>query len=139
MIPKYLCCPTLPIRIPRSPVTCSCIATTCYLARVRKRKAMALKDRNIPGKARYMAGWNIQKALDILLWLQNVDAAKAGALIQTLDLSEQRLDHWHDVINRMRIPQDKETGLFEQFDGFFHLEPLDQEAFRDRKTSYQGI
>ena len=87
----------------------------------------------------YMARWNIQKALDILLWLQNVDAAKAGALIQTLDLSEQRLDHWHDVINRMRIPQDKETGLFEQFDGFFHLEPLDQEAFRDRKTSYQGI
>jgi kojibiose phosphorylase len=38
----------------------------------------------------------------------------------------------------MRIPQDKHTGLFEQFDGFFQLEPLDEEKYKGRKTSYQG-
>jgi kojibiose phosphorylase len=54
-------------------------------------------------------------------------------------LNEKRLAHWRDVIARMRIPQDKQTGLIEQFDGFFQLEPLDQEKYKGRTTSYQGL
>lgn len=87
----------------------------------------------------YMARWNIQIALDALHWLRSVDPNKAQELTQQLDLNEKRLTHWRDVIARMRIPQDKQTGLIEQFDGFFQLEPLDQEKFKGRTTSYQGL
>jgi trehalose/maltose hydrolase-like predicted phosphorylase len=87
----------------------------------------------------YMAKWSIQHALNILPWLQTVAPAKADQLVQQLDLSANRLDHWRDVAARMRIPQDKETRIFEQFDGFFELKPLDQEQFKGRKTSYQGL
>jgi kojibiose phosphorylase len=87
----------------------------------------------------YMARWNIQIAIDALHWLQSIAPDKAKELIQQLDLNEERLAHWHDVIDRIRIPQDKHTGLFEQFDGFFQLEPFDQEKYKGRTTSYQGL
>jgi trehalose/maltose hydrolase-like predicted phosphorylase len=87
----------------------------------------------------YMARHNIQIAIDTLHWLQSIAPDKAKELVQQLDLNEQSLAHWHDIIDRIRILQDKQTGLFEQFDGFFQLEPLDQEKYKERKTSYQGI
>ena len=87
----------------------------------------------------YMARHNIQIAIDTLHWLQSIAPDKAKELVQQLDLNEQSLVHWHDVIDRIRISQDKQTGLFEQFDGFFQLEPLDQEKYKGRNTSYQGI
>jgi trehalose/maltose hydrolase-like predicted phosphorylase len=49
------------------------------------------------------------------------------------------LDHWREVSDRIRILQDKQTGLFEQFEGFFKLKPLDQNKYEGRKTSYQGL
>ena len=87
----------------------------------------------------YMARWNIQAALDVFNWLQTNASDKARALVQQLDLSDQRLQHWQDVAVHMRIPWDKETGLFEQFDGFFKLAPLNQEEFKGRTKSYQGL
>jgi len=87
----------------------------------------------------YLAKWNILTALDIFNWLQASAPDKARALAQQLDLTEQRLQHWQTVTATMRIPQDKETGLFEQFDGFFKLAPLNQDAYTGRKKSYQAL
>jgi kojibiose phosphorylase len=87
----------------------------------------------------YMAKWNTQIALDALRWLRSNAPDKAKQLAQELDLNENRLARWHDVKTYIRIPQDKRTGLFEEFDGFFRLEPLDQEKYRGRTTSYQGL
>ncbi len=87
----------------------------------------------------YMARWNLQTALDILNWLHQYAPDKAKALEQQLDLTDQRLDYWRDVIARIRIPRDQQTGLFEQFEGFFKREPLDQEQYKGRTVSYQGI
>ena len=86
-----------------------------------------------------MARWNIQAALDTLDWLKSAEAAKAQALLQKLQLDEQKLQHWRDVVAHIRVPQDKQSGLFEQFDGFFQLPHFDQEKYRGRKASYQGI
>jgi kojibiose phosphorylase len=86
-----------------------------------------------------MARWNLQTALDILNWLHQYAPDKAKALEQQLDLTDQRLDYWRDVIARIRIPRDQQTGLFEQFEGFFKREPLDQEQYKGRTVSYQGI
>jgi trehalose/maltose hydrolase-like predicted phosphorylase len=87
----------------------------------------------------YMARWNIQAGLNILAWLRATAPGKAGELTRQLDLTTARLDHWRDVVSGIRIPQDKQTGLIEEFEGFFQLEPLDQEAYAGRTTSYQGI
>ena len=87
----------------------------------------------------YMARWTIQTALDTLDWLHTTAPNKASALTQQLDLTPKRLDHWRDVVARLRISQDKRTGVFEQFDGFFQLKPLDQSKYAGRTISYQGI
>jgi trehalose/maltose hydrolase-like predicted phosphorylase len=87
----------------------------------------------------FMAQWNIQAAIDVLRWLRSAYANKAKELTQQLDLDEKRLAHWHDVITHIRLLIDKRSGLIEQFDGFFKLEPLDQEKYQGRNTSYQGI
>lgn len=87
----------------------------------------------------YMARWNIQTALDILDWLKMTFPNKVQELISRLDLTSEHLDHWRDVAAHIRIPQDKQTGLIEQFDGFFKLDHLDQEKYKGRTASYQGI
>jgi len=87
----------------------------------------------------YMAKRNIETAFMTLDWLKITAPAKTRELENQLGLTSQRLDHWHDVAEHLRIPQDKQTGLFEQFDGFFQLEKLDQEKYKGRQDSYQGI
>jgi trehalose/maltose hydrolase-like predicted phosphorylase len=87
----------------------------------------------------YMGRWNIQAGLDILDWLHRTAPDKAVELARQLDLTTVRLDHWRDVVSGIHIPQDKQTGLIEEFDGFFQLEPLDQDEYAGRTTSYQGI
>ncbi len=87
----------------------------------------------------YMARWNIHTAINVLNWLRENFPEKAEELTQQLDLTSRRLDAWRDVMARLRVPQNKETGLIEQFDGFFKLEPVDQEKYEGRTTSYQAI
>ena len=87
----------------------------------------------------YMARWTIQTALDTLDWLHTTSPNKAAELVQQLDLTSKRLDYWRDIVAHIRIPQDKRTSLFEQFDGFFHLKPLDQSKYKGRTASYQAI
>ena len=87
----------------------------------------------------YMAKWNIQTALNILHWLRKTSPDKAWEMIRKLDLTDERLNHWRDVAERMRIPQNEQTHVFEQFDGFFELEHLDQESYKGRTASYQAI
>jgi trehalose/maltose hydrolase-like predicted phosphorylase len=87
----------------------------------------------------YMARHNLQIALDVWDFLQANAPAKYEELKQRLAISQQRLDHWQDIIARMLILQDPRTRLIEQFEGFFKLEPFDQSRYAGRKDSYQGI
>ncbi|GCF07384.1 glycoside hydrolase family 65 protein [Dictyobacter arantiisoli] len=86
-----------------------------------------------------MARNNLQTALAALHWLENTAPTVATTLIEQLDLNKQRLAHMQDVQEHLKIPQDKETKLFEQFEGFFKLPTLDLEKYKGRKDSYQGI
>ncbi len=87
----------------------------------------------------FMAKWNMQAALQTLAWLQTVAPTKARELLQQLGLTAKQLDHWQTIQDGLRIPQDKQNGLMEQFDGFFKLARLDQEKYKGRKDSYQAI
>lgn len=86
-----------------------------------------------------MAQWNLETAFDVLVWLRRKHPWKAAALVERLDLSEARLAHWHDVIDRLVILQDPETGLFEQFEGFFELRDVDLEDYEPRQISLQML
>lgn len=87
----------------------------------------------------YMARQNLKYGLAIHDWLKTTDPAKARELAQQLHLSNERLAKWADIAEHLRILQDPQTKIFEQFEGFFNLEPLDQTQFTGRKDSYQGI
>ncbi len=86
-----------------------------------------------------MARRNIQTALFTYEWLQKASAAKTQELTKQLGLTEERIQHMHDVADHLRFPQDPNTGLIEQFDGFFELQRIDLAKYQGRKDSYQGI
>jgi trehalose/maltose hydrolase-like predicted phosphorylase len=87
----------------------------------------------------FMAQDNLQNALAAYEWLQANAPEKAQELAHQLDMSEQRLAHMRDVCEHLHLPIDPETGLIEQFDGFFQLKKLDQNQYLWRKQSYQAI
>jgi kojibiose phosphorylase len=78
-----------------------------------------------------MARWHLQTALDLLGWLQDADPARHDRLVAELDLSEERLAHWREVVARMYLPVGFESGLIEQFTGYFALQDADIAEMRD--------
>lgn len=86
-----------------------------------------------------MAQWHLQTALDVLDWLQTHHPNRYQALRTQLDLSDARLAHWQDVIAHMFIPRDPATGLIEQFEGFFDLEPVDPATIATVDRSMQAV
>jgi kojibiose phosphorylase len=65
--------------------------------------------------------------------------ANIQALQEKLGLNEQDFLHWREIIQHIRILQDPQSGLIEQFQGFFSLSPLDQSKYAGRTKSYQAL
>jgi kojibiose phosphorylase len=86
-----------------------------------------------------MAQWHLQTALEVLGWLRAQHPDRYQALRAQLDLSEARLAHWQDVIAHMFIPRDPATGLLEQFEGFFDLDPVAPEVIATTNRSMQVV
>ena len=86
-----------------------------------------------------MAQHNIEIALQSEQWLREFAPEKAAELYQRLGVETQQFAHWREVAQHLRILQNPETGLIEQFEGFFSLLPFDQSPFVGRKQSYQGL
>lgn len=86
-----------------------------------------------------MAQWHLKTALETLMWLRQHSPEKAMELTAQLDLCPKRLAHWADVISRLYISHDHETGLMEQFDGFFDLEDPDLRSLEPRTRSVQSL
>jgi kojibiose phosphorylase len=86
-----------------------------------------------------MARWNLETALDVLAWLGREHPEKAAELMAKLDLTDEALKHWADVIGCIFVPYDPETGLFEQFEGFFDLEDIDLAEYEPREESLQFL
>ncbi|NEX92498.1 glycoside hydrolase family 65 protein [Caulobacter sp. 17J65-9] len=79
-----------------------------------------------------MARWNIACALDALELLQARWPEQAAALQAKLALGEPELADWRDAVARIVSMFDPDTGLYEQFAGYFGLEPIDLAAYADR-------
>lgn len=88
-----------------------------------------------------IAQWHLRRALDVFDWLQATTPETAAELVDRLRLTPERLAHWADVADRILIRQDSESGLMEQFEGYFDLEDADLALLRDprRTRSMQAI
>ena len=85
-----------------------------------------------------MAQWNLQTALEALEWLQGRVPEKANELIERLDLNEERLKKWRDIIEKIYLHIEP-SGLIEQFEGYYQRKDIDLAALEPRTKSAQEI
>jgi len=85
-----------------------------------------------------MARWNLETALEVLAWLRREFPEKAAELGTRLDLTQERMAHWAGVIGCLYIAHDPETGLMEQFEGFFDLTDVNLADYESRRHSMQA-
>ncbi len=86
-----------------------------------------------------MVVWHLQSAFNLLNWLKNNAASDCERLVQQLNLTPQRLDHWRDIIAKMYIPFDEQKQIHVQFPGFFDLEYIPVPLYEPRTMSVQAI
>jgi len=86
-----------------------------------------------------MIQWHLETAQEVLAWLQREDPARAAELEQQLDLTPPRLSRWADIAGHMLVLHDPESGLFEQFEGFFDLPDINLADCEPREESMQSI
>ena len=85
-----------------------------------------------------LARWNLQTALEMLEWAKQHAPEKASELIERLDLSEERLAKWRDVIEKIHLHIEP-SGLIEQFEGYYQRKAVDLAAMEPRTKSAQEI
>lgn len=86
-----------------------------------------------------MVQWHLEKAVFIDNWLQDKYPEKADQLDKKLHLTAEIRHRWQEIIAKIWIPYNPETGLIEQFDGFFQLEDINLVDYEPRKRSLQAI
>ncbi len=86
-----------------------------------------------------MVQWHLEKAVAVYEWLQRTFLDRATELAQKLQLTSEQLLRLHATIAQMYIPYDAETGLIEQFEGFFQLKDIDLSDYEPRNRSIQAV
>jgi kojibiose phosphorylase len=79
-----------------------------------------------------MAAWTLEFALQIADWMRGSPDASWTRLANRIRLEESEEARWREVARLMYTGLDEQTGLIEQFRGFFKLEQIDLAAFEPR-------
>ncbi|MHC5742295.1 MAG: glycoside hydrolase family 65 protein [Nostoc sp.] len=86
-----------------------------------------------------MVQWHLQSALALWDWLKQAYPETSAQLAQKLNLTTERLHHWAEIQERLFVNKDVQTGLIEQFEGFFQLEDVNLADYEPRSKSLQGL
>ncbi len=88
-----------------------------------------------------LAAWHLRAALRVLTWLEQQAPDRARELAESLALDAAERHRWAEVAERIYLPRDPETGLVEQFSGYFGLAEADLTLLRDptRAASVQQL
>jgi trehalose/maltose hydrolase-like predicted phosphorylase len=81
-----------------------------------------------------MARWNIRRALDIAALLRERWPECWARLSSRLDIKEAELKQWRAVADTLTDGLDPETGLFEEFEGYFNLEDINLADYAGRSV-----
>ncbi|MFM6067616.1 MAG: beta-phosphoglucomutase [Sphaerospermopsis kisseleviana] len=83
--------------------------------------------------------WHLEKAGIVNNLLRRNFPEYAEELEQKLHLTDEIRNHWQEIINKIWIPYDPETGLVEQCEGFFQLDDINLADYEPRHKSMQAI
>ena len=86
-----------------------------------------------------MVQWHLEMALSLLDWLRNTRPQRAAELKLKLDLNPERLQRWAHIVRHILVLHDLQTGMIEQFEGFFDLEDVNWADYESRTQSMQAI
>ena len=81
-----------------------------------------------------MARWNIRRALEVAALLRERWPDRWARLSYRIGLEDTELGRWRNVAETMFTGWNSQTGLFEQFAGFFGLEEIDLAAYAGRSV-----
>lgn len=86
-----------------------------------------------------MVQWHLETALSVLNWLRDTNPKRAAELELRLNLTPERMQHWQHIALNMLVLYDPQTGVIEQFEGFFKLEDVNWADYEQRTRSMQAI
>lgn len=86
-----------------------------------------------------MVQWHLSTVGKLWEWLTNNYPEKATQLAVKLDINSQKLENFAFIAKNIYLNQDSETGVIEQFDGFYDLEYVNFDDYEPRNKSMQGI
>ncbi|MDX1283566.1 MAG: glycoside hydrolase family 65 protein, partial [Draconibacterium sp.] len=75
-----------------------------------------------------MVAWLFVKATEII---ERLSESSKKAIVEKINLSEDEITKWNSISQNLNIPISEE-GVIEQFDGYFELEELDWDAYREK-------
>lgn len=87
----------------------------------------------------YLAVWQIKQAAEVFSWLEAHSDPYAKELLERLQVTEKVLADWLVKTQKVYLPIDPESGLIEQFDGYFKLEDIRFRDYPGRSESMQSI
>lgn len=86
-----------------------------------------------------MVQWHLHTAGVLWEWLTKTYPEKATQLAVKLNIVPQKLENWTFIADNIYLNYDLETGLIEQFDGFYNLEYINFDDYEGRTKSMQGV
>ena len=81
-----------------------------------------------------MARWNIRRATEVATLLRECWPVRWSDLSRRIGLDDAELEAWSGVADKMVTGFDPQTGLFEQFEGYFALEDIDLTKYEGRSV-----
>ena len=69
----------------------------------------------------YLAKWNLLKSREFYHWLKENDLTKFEVLKNQLGFSEEEVERWKNIAEKIYIPRNESEKLIEQFEGYFNL------------------
>ena len=81
-----------------------------------------------------MAQWNIRRGLDVAALMRARWPGRWSSLSPRLGVDDAELKAWREAADTIATGLDVETGLYEQFSGYFGLEPIDLSVYAGRSV-----
>ncbi len=87
----------------------------------------------------YLVRWHLETAGDVWRWLKQNHPIRSDELADKLSIGHETLARWADIAAGLHLPVDADTGLVEQFDGYFQRHDLDLSTLEPRTVSVQSL
>ena len=87
----------------------------------------------------YVVSWHLHQAVRTANQIRTQDSQAAQELLERLELDDETLNRWAQKADRIFLPMDEETGLIEQFEGYFNRDDIDLASLEPRRVSVQDL